>query len=362
VTRIQSWHAEKIKITESLDKINENLKKEEKILKNHKNQKKSIDNAIKSIKDEISNIELNINDLFHEQSELSKKLKQNQEFIEEFNKIMAQKETYEKQIQENKKDIANISNEIKQIFQSLTDIDHKFDNNKWFLEDPAENSLKKLDIAHRKLTNKRYSYEHKKEELERERYKKINKLKLLQESLRKRIVPLPPKSNIKVLKEEIKRRELNAKGPIIEYLKYDDHLSYAIESILGESLLFSFIVPDWSTLTLIKKIRDQNRVRCNIYLNKEVHISQYPEIDAKGVLGYLVDLIDVLGNDQDIKKVLYSKIRNCLVIEDYRYAEYIYTRLNFKGRCVTLKGQQIRSYQYTYETPYIRPLKGFLST
>ncbi|MCK4381356.1 MAG: hypothetical protein KAW51_09490, partial [Candidatus Lokiarchaeota archaeon] len=34
---------------------------------------------------------------------------------------------------------------------------------------------------------------------------------------------------------------------------------------------------------------------------------------------------------------------------------------DFKGKCVTLKGEQIISYKYVYETPYLKRLKGLLS-
>ncbi|MFX1339470.1 MAG: hypothetical protein ACFFDK_12730, partial [Promethearchaeota archaeon] len=305
--------------------------------------------------------ELHLDDLIKEQDDLQKKINRDKEFVEQFNQITSEKESRQKEIQANKSEIKTINDEINQIFQSLKDIDHKLEQNKWFLEDRTQNLLKKLDNEHRKVNSNQYTIQFKKEQLEQERYKKLNKFNHLQESLRKRKIIYPFKSNIELLKVEIKKRDLRVKGPIVEYLKYDDSLSYAIESVLGERLLFSFIADDWETMTLMQRLRESTRAICNIYVPRNINVSKYPPITAKGIIGYLIELIDIVGNDQDIKKVLYSKVRNCMVVEDYRSGVELYRNFNFKGKCVTLKGKQITSYKYVYETPYIKTLKGLLS-
>ena len=86
----------------------------------------------------------------------------------------------------------------------------------------------------------------------------------------------------------------------------------------------------------------------------------YP-IKAPGVIDYLVNLIRIVDNDEDIKKVIFSKARNCLVIKERQNAKYVYSELGFNGRCVTLDGEQISSLKYVYETPHLKKLKGFLS-
>lgn len=361
IAEVKKWQIDEIKITQDLKNLSENIKKEKKELTNYKNQKKSLIQEIKLIKEKVDNNELYLDDLIKEQDDLQKKINRDREFVDQFNQIVSEKELKQKEIQENKNGIKTINNEINQIFQSLKDIDHKLDQNKWFLEDHTKNLLKKLDSEHREISSNQYSIQFKKEQLEQERYKKLNKFNHLQKSLRKRKIIYPFKSNIELLKEEIKRRDLRVKGPIVEYLKYDDSLSYAIESVLGERLLFSFIAEDWETMILMQRLREGNRAICNIYVPKNVSISKYPKISAKGVIGYLIDLIDIIGNDQDIKKVLYSKVRNCMVVEDYRSGVDLYRDFNFKGKCVTLKGKQITSYKYVYETPYIKALKGLLS-
>ncbi|TFG30499.1 MAG: chromosome segregation protein SMC [Promethearchaeota archaeon] len=361
IAKIQKWHQEEITIKQDLDNLSQQISKEKKILENHTNQKKSLDHEIQLIKDKLDDIELNIENLIKEQTQLLEKIKLNSEFVDHYNQIIREKDEKQKNIQDNKIEINAINDEINQIFQSFKDIEHKLDKNKWFLENPTKSLLKQLDSELMKTNSAQYSINTKKEQLERERFKKLNNLKLLQEALRKRRVIYPQRSNIEILKDEIKKRDLKVKGPIIEYLKYDDHLSYAIESVLGERLLYSFIAENWETMTLLKRLRENYNTYCNIYVPRNVNITKYPEISAEGVIGYLVELINIIGNDQDIKKVIYSKIKNCIVVKDYHSGVNLYNNNNFKGKCVTLKGEQIISYRYVYETPHIKSLKGLLS-
>jgi chromosome segregation protein len=184
---------------------------------------------------------------------------------------------------------------------------------------------------------------------------------VLQTALRERKIVLSP--NIKILREEIKKRELDDRviGPIIEYLKYDDKLSYAIESVLGERLLNSFIVSDWDTLYLLERLKKKYNAYCNIYIPKKVKITPFPKITGTGVIGYLAELINIIDDNINVQKVIYSKIKNCLVVKDNLSAKELYKTNIFKGKCVTLEGKQIISYKYAYESPHIKRLKGLLS-
>jgi chromosome segregation protein len=131
--------------------------------------------------------------------------------------------------------------------------------------------------------------------------------------------------------------------------------------VLGEKLLYSFVAEDWDTLTLLKRLKEKYSAYCNIYLSKRLSIQPLVSISANGVLGYLAELIKIINDDIDIKKVIYSKVKNCLVVKDYHSGRELYNKLNFKGKCVTLVGEQIISYKYVFETPYLKRLKGLLS-
>ncbi|MFX1381728.1 MAG: AAA family ATPase [Promethearchaeota archaeon] len=359
VKKIENWQKNKIQVKQELEKLNEFLAQKEKILNNHISKRESVKKETNLIKDEISKLEGVIDNLIDEQATLTKKIEQNKEFLDAYNQITTDKNKKLKEIEDFKTIIKEINSEINQIFQSLKDIDHKLELNKWFLENPTKDLLGRFNNELGKVSAKIFSLENAIEQMEQTRIKKIRKLKPLQASLRERKVILP--TNITILKEEIEKRELNAKGPIIDYIKYDDSLSYAIESVLGEKLLYSFVVDNWDTLELIKRLKNKYNAYCNIYVPKNLKVLPLMKISARGIIGYLAELIKIVDDDEDIKKVIYSKVTNCLVAKDFIAGKELYKNHDFKGKCVTLKGEQIISYKYVYETPFIKQLKGTLS-
>jgi structural maintenance of chromosome 2 len=362
INEISAWQKEKINAKNELDKLAELIAEKKKILKNIGNQKKNIDEKIDVIKTKTGFIKNEIDGIIKEQSDLTKKIKENEVFLEKYNNLSQQREAILRTIQENENNVEDIKKDINDIFQSLKDIDHKLSKNKWFLENPSENLLKQLDVNLKKVTVELLKFEAEIERIEYDKSKKIREFKRIQTALRERKIVLSP--NINILKEEINKRELSdrVKGPIIEYLKYDDKLSYAIESVFGERLLNSFIASDWDTLNLMERLKKKYNAYCNIYIPKKNSITTYPKIATNGVIGYLVELIEIVNEDSDIQKVIYSIIKNCIVIDDYRSAKEIYRTSGFKGKCVTLQGKQIISYKYVYESPHVKRLKGLLST
>ena len=362
VNEISAWQKEKINAKIELDKLAEKLAEKKKILKNIQNQKKNVDEKLDVIKTKIGFIKSELDGIIKEQSDLTKKIKENEIFLEKYNKLSQQRETILKNIQENENNIEDVKKDINDIFQSLKDIDHKLSKNKWFLDNPTEDLLKQLDINLKKSTTGILKFGAEIERIEYDKSKKIREFKRIQTALRERKIVLSP--NINILKEEIKKRDLTdrVKGPIIEYLKYDDKLSYAIESVFGERLLNSFIASDWDTLNLMDRLKKKYNAYCNIYIPKKGNITAYPKIAANGAIGYLVELVEIVKGDSDVQKVIYSIIKNCVVVDDYQSAKEIYRTSGFKGKCVTLQGKQIISYRYAYESPHVKRLKGLLST
>jgi len=361
VNKIDTWHKEKIIAKQELEELSAKISEIEKVLGKSSSQKENLENEIKIIKKKKQSIKSNIDKLIKEQNDLIIAIKENEAFLEKYNNLTNEKERDIKSIQENDSKIEDTNKDINDIFQSLMDIDHKLEKNKWFLENPSNDLLKQLDADLKKVTVNLLKFGAEIEQLERDKSKKVQKFKVLQTALRERKIVLSP--NINILKEEIKKRELDdrVKGPIIEYLKYDDDLSYAIESVLGERLLNSFIASDWDTLNLLERLKKKYNAYCNIYIPKKVNITPLPKISASGVIGYLAELIKIIDDDVNIQKVIYSKIKNCLVVKDNLSAKELYKAHAFKGKCVTLQGKQIISYKYVYESPYIKRLKGLLS-
>lgn len=361
IEKIQIWEKEKILAKKELDSLNLKILNLEKAFKNTESQSKKLNNELNLIQKEIISLKEKIDELIEEQNNLGKKLKQNEDFLREYRNLTSKKGDYSKKIEENEIKIREINSEINEIFQSFKDIEHKLEKNKWFLENPTSDLLFHIDEGIKSDSKDLFELGKKLTSLQFKRNNLLENYKNLQVSLRERKVIYP--TSINILKEEIERRELTnkVKGPIIEFLQYDDKLSYAIESVLGEKLLYSFVVNDWDTLNLLNKIKNKYNAYCNIYIAKKLDIRPLPEFFADHVIGYLAESIRVVNNDIDIRKVIYSKVRNCLVVEDYHSAIQIYKNHNFRGKCVTLKGEQLISYNYVYETPFQKRLKGLLS-
>jgi len=361
VNKIDDWQKEKIIAKQELEVLSAKISEIEKVLGKYSSQKQNLENEIKIIKRKKQSVKSNIDDLIKEQNDLIRKIKENEAFLEKYNNLINEKERYNRSIQENESNIEDTNKDINDLFQSLMDIDHKLEKNKWFLENPSNDLMKRLDVDLKKVTVNLLKFGAEIEQLERDKSKKVQKFKVLQTALRERKIVLS--ANINILKEEIKKRELDdrVKGPIIEYLKYEDDLSYAIESVLGERLLNSFIASDWDTLNLLERLKKKYNAYCNIYIPKKVNIIPFPKISASGVIGYLAELIKIIDEDVNIQKVIYSKIKNCVVVKDNLSAKELYKTSAFKGKCVTLQGKQIISYKYVFESPHIKWLKGLLS-
>jgi len=361
VNKIDNWQKEKIIAKQELDELSSKVSEIEELLKKINKQKQKFEEEVKIVKRKKQSVKSNIDKLIKEQNDLIKTIKENEAFLANYNKLINEKEGHIRTIQENENKIENINKDINDVFQSLMDIDHKLEKNKWFLENPSNDLLRQLDADLKKITVDLLKLGAEVEQLGYEKSKKMQKFKVLQTALRERKIVLSP--NINVLKEEIKKRELEDRviGPIIEYLKYDDELSYAIESVLGERLLNSFIVNDWDTLYLLERLKKKYNAYCNIYIPKKANIIPFPKITATGVVGYLAELIKIIDDNVNVQKVIYSKIKNCLVAKDNLSAKELYKTSAFKGKCVTLQGKQIISYKYAYESPHIKRLKGLLS-
>ena len=361
VNEIDAWQKDKIIAKQELDDLSAKVSEIEGLVKRIDTQKRKFEDEIKIVKRNKHSLKTSIDNLIKEQNDLVRTIKENEEFLEKYNILISEKDGYIRNIQENERIIESTNKDINDLFQSLMDIDHKLEKNKWFLENPSNNLLKQLDTELKKFTVNLLNLGAEIERLEYDNSKRLQKFKVLQTALRERKIVLSP--NINVLKEEIKKRELDDRviGPIIEYLKYDDELSYAIESVLGERLLNSFIASDWDTLNLLERLKKKYNAYCNFYIPKKVNITPFPKISATGVIGYLAELIKIINDDVNIQKVIYSKVKNCLVVKDNLSAKELYKTSAFKGKCVTLQGKQIISYKYAYESPHIKRLKGLLS-
>ncbi len=357
---IQQWKMEQQRIKERLEELEQNKNKLKGKLDNNKAKGNKISEELKLSRKNIKILDSAISNILKEQNELLEKVSIHKDFLERFKKTKAELSKKQDELIQNTQKITEINDEIDIIFAELRDVKHQFEQNKWFLKNKDENLQEKLINQRNNLDNEIHDLKEQLREIRKDYDKRVNAYKRLNYSIREKRVFLP--QNVITLKEEIYNRNLNAKGPIIELLQYDDKLGFAIESVLGKKVLFSFIAGDWNTFILLKKLKDSYNVYCNIYIPKEENIrqfSKYEKID--GVLGYLAELIKIKGNDEDVRKLIYSKVKNCLVVEDFTTGTLMHKNYKFRGKCVTLKGEQIISYDYVVETPYLKKLEGLLS-
>jgi chromosome segregation protein len=356
---VENWQKKKLEEKREIDRLKGNYDNLNRKFDDDKNRVQNHEKEANYIQKQVHDTKEQIHSLIKEQEQITKKIEQSKDVLEKYNSFKREMNDLQLKSNDTERKAQDVNHDINEIFQSLEDIEHKLQKNEWFMNDPSLNLLRTIDNNLKLLKEKNFETDSKLSDLNYKRSTKLKEMKQIETAIRNRETLLP--SNIKFLKEEIKKRKLNVKGPMIDYLKYDDNLSYAIESVLGEKVLYGFIAGDWDTLNLLKRLKTKFNAYCNIYLPKKKAAQLIKPLKIPGVLGYLAELIKIIDDDEDIKKVIYSKVRSCLVIEEYVQSKQIYNEFGFNGKCVTLKGEQIVSYKYVYETPFQKNLKGFLS-
>ncbi len=107
-------------------------------------------------------------------------------------------------------------------------------------------------------------------------------------------------------------------GPLLEMFTGKEEHSTPIEALLSGNMAFAFVTTDESDFQLIQKIRDKAKAPSPVILIKEHQDSEEKEIpQLKGVLGWLWD---VLGMDEESKKVLSAVLGNFAFTEDAKTA------------------------------------------
>ena len=155
----------------------------EQSVENIVSQKKTFDNEIVIIQKEKQSLKSKVDDLIREQNILTKKIKQSEEFLKEYNQLVHKKQKSIAKIEENKTKIKDLNFEINEIFQSFKDIEHKLEKNKWFLENPTTDLLMLIDNELRKTSKDLFELDKELDKLQFEKTNLINRYKNLQISL-----------------------------------------------------------------------------------------------------------------------------------------------------------------------------------
>ncbi|MFX1586973.1 MAG: AAA family ATPase, partial [Promethearchaeota archaeon] len=152
IEKIKTWEKEKIQAKKELDILNQEIITLEKRLRNVESQSKTLDTEISTIKMEKKTLKLKIDDLIKEQNTIAKRIKQNEDFLKDYNQLIHRKQKCLTKIEGNKNKIKDLNSEINEIFQSFKDIEHKLEKDKWFLENPTTNLLMHIDNELRKIS------------------------------------------------------------------------------------------------------------------------------------------------------------------------------------------------------------------
>ena len=130
IAKIQNWQKEKILAKQELDDLSKRVGEVEKASVNLEKQKEGLDSELGIIDKELKKLDVQIESLIKEQNQLVKKIRLNKSLLDEYNKIGNEKKIKQSEIQDNKKIINSLNNEINQLIQSFKDIEHKLEKNK----------------------------------------------------------------------------------------------------------------------------------------------------------------------------------------------------------------------------------------
>lgn len=240
------------------------------------------------------------------------------------------------------RDVSGCMNDIRYLRQEL-------EKDKWFLNDPEKNSLESLTQNKKKISFALEKLSRSSSQLEKEIQELDKQLEQLKNSVLMK--ELPKSQNIINLMREIQTRNLDVIGPIIDYVEFNPDITLAIDNILGNYVLNSFIAKNKQDFLLIHDLIKRTGAKCNVYQPFDKEIRNYKPIQQdEGVFGYLSDFITPLSQNDSIKKVLVSICRNTILVKDRSIGYDYINKHTHKGKVVALDGTVIRSYEYVLES------------
>ncbi|MHA1718388.1 MAG: hypothetical protein ACTSXK_02580, partial [Promethearchaeota archaeon] len=291
-----------------------------------------------------------------EQQKLNAEVQQHQAILLEYTKNKQEQHFILENISRTKKEHQELEERISQKLQEIQHIKHDLDKYQWFMKDPTQNLQNKLKKDYKSTQNAITVYNQDLGILQ-DQYNEIYKLitKIKNSNLDK---SLPKPREITKLMEEIRNRKIDCIGPLINYISFDDLYREAVTSIFSKRILLSFVAKNDESFSRLKHLAQNLGARCNLYLGRKVNLTPLPSLaDAtnNGVFGYLADKINLLNEDLDIKKVIYSVAGKTLIVKDHNVGTNFIKNFNYHSRIVTLDGEQIQQKKFVIEArPFIK--------
>jgi chromosome segregation ATPase len=310
---------------------------------------KIVQAEIKKYKFELSILNQQRKSIMDEFNSHQKTRKKHQHIMAQYEKLKKEKNEIELKAKENQLEIDSIDKEVKKCMNDIRYLRQELEKDKWYLKDPQKNSMesltqkrRKINYALEKLTNNIAELDKKNSGLDKE-VEQLKSSVLMKE--------LPKSQAILDLMREIKSRDLDVIGPIIDYIDFKSEITLAVDSILNKYVLNSFIAKNKQDFLLIHDLIKRTGARCNVYQPFSKNIRNYKTINKEeGVFGYLVDFITPISNHDEIKKVILSICRNTVLVNDRSIGYDFINKNNHRGRVVAIDGTVIRSYEYALES------------
>lgn len=352
---INKWTTEKNQIADEIEKISKNiekmqldLNKQSFELKSYQKSMSDLINLTKEAKDILKSYE-------DEERSLNKKFIKYREILYEYNS----KTQIISNLEDNLKDLEETHNkyesEINEKAKDIQKIDHELKDFKWFMENPKKDLQIRMKALAKKYQNSINIYIDDLEQLQ-DQYKKLtNEIERVKQSVHDKSMPKP--KSIMSMMDEIKQRNMQSIGPLIDYITFDPLYQMAVESIFGTRVLYSFIAKNREEFAQLKNMAQRYNARCNLYLEKQIKITPLPSLQDSskiGVFGYLAEKIKPTIPDPAIQKVIRSVASITLVVKDHIAGTNYTQRFNSKNWVVTLDGEQLRPKKFVLEArPFI---------
>ncbi|MCF2139414.1 MAG: AAA family ATPase [Candidatus Lokiarchaeota archaeon] len=341
--QIEDWTDEKNNIATQIQSLEHEIETQIKQKKQISSEMVLSESKIKSTEIQLSKHQKQIQNLQTIQTQLQNQMQQYKYTINQLDAEEQVLNILTASMDEYQADYDNFTKEIDQRLREINKIKNEFRKYQWFLKNPTDNLpdlmrqeehnvLQRISVLTKNLSDL--------QEIYNENIKSIEKIN---NSIIDRNFPKP--RQIQALLDELKERNLNFIGPLIDYITYDELYRSAVESIFGFSVLFSFIAKDSETFHLLTTLAKKHGAKCKIYKERTNQIRPLPNLKpdpTSGIFGYLAEKIKPISEDPAILKVIYSVANKTLVVKDHIIGEQYIERYNWSSWVVTLAGDQIR--------------------
>ncbi|MCP4761146.1 MAG: hypothetical protein GY870_05150, partial [archaeon] len=349
--KINEWQMGKDNLANDIIRTKSKIKSYEVELKSKSKENVLLQEEIEKYRFELGVVNTQRQNLMNQFKIHEKSRKTHQKLMEEFDELKKKEAEINLEIEKNQININSIEKQIENQMDDIKQLRQELDKYKWYTDDPKKYSKEsltkqrdKIKLALEKLNGRINACED-----ENKFYEK--QLETLKTSVLMKELPKP--RELKNLIKEIKSRNLDVIGPIIDEIEFNPKIGAAVDSILNKFVLNSFIVKNKGDFLLVHDLIKKSGAKCNVYqtLEKNVIPNESITVDKEqGIYGYLSDYIKPLSNRDIINKLILSICRNTIIVKDKSVGYDVIKQYKHRGRVVTLDGTVIRTYKYVMES------------